>query len=200
MKNPNQRVLVKAARAEGGADSMFYTGSVQLWREDTYIKAERLKAKGQGEQNLTVHAEAAPGGKVESYIQNIRATSDTLDYDDSSGVMKYLGHVEAKKQDMILETPDLTANFRDGNVTEIVASGGVVVTRVDQRGTGERAVYDAATDVVTLTGKNAQVRDKEHGLVQGSTLVMKNKGQTMSVTGGNGERTVTKHPVKNDKK
>jgi LPS export ABC transporter protein LptC/lipopolysaccharide transport protein LptA len=200
MKNPNQRVLVKAARAEGGADSMFYTGSVQLWREDTYIKAERLKATGQGEQNLTVHAEAAPGGKVESHIQNIRATSDTLDYDDSSGVMRYLGHVEAKKQDMILETPDLTANFRDGNVTEIVASGGVVVTRVDQRGTGERAVYDAATDVVTLTGKNAQVRDKEHGLVQGSTLVMKNKGHTVSVTGGNGERTVTRHPVKNDKR
>jgi len=94
----------------------------------------------------------------------------------------------------------LTANFRDGNVTEIVASGGVAVTRADQRGTGERAVYDAATDVVTLTGKNAQVRDKEHGLVQGSTLVMKNKGQNVSVTGGNGDRTVTKHPVKSDKR
>jgi len=200
MKNPNQRVLVKAARAEGGADSMLYSGGVRLWREDTYIKAERLKATGQGDQNLSVHAEAAHGGKVESHIQNIRSTSDTLDYDDSRGVMRYLGHVQAKKQDMILETPDLTANFRDGSVTEIVASGGVVVTRVDQRGTGEHAVYDAATDVVTLTGKNAQVRDKEHGLTQGSTLVMKNKGENVSVTAGSGERTVTKHPVKNERR
>jgi LPS export ABC transporter protein LptC/lipopolysaccharide transport protein LptA len=199
MKNPNERILVKAARAEGGADSMLYTGNVQLWRGDTYIKAERIKAFGQGEKP-NVHAEASLGGKVESRLQNIRATSDTLDYDDSRGVVRYLGHVQAKKQDMILETPDLTANFRDNNVTEIIASGGVVVTRIDQRGTGERAVYDAATDVVTLTGKNAQVRDRERGLVQGPTLVMKNKGETVSVTAGNGERTVTKHPVKSDKK
>src|SRR5262249_33137777 len=120
--------------------------------------------------------------------------------DDSRGVMRYLGHVQAKKQDMILETPDLTANFRDGNVTEIIATGGVFVTRIDQRGTSKRAVYDAATDVVTLTGKNARAHDKEHGLMQGSTLLMTNKGQTVSATSGNGERTVTKHPVKNDKK
>ena len=199
MKNPNERVLVKAARAEGGADSMLYTGNVQLWRGDAYIKAERIRALGQGPK-ANVHAEAASGRKVESHLQNIRATSDTLDYDDSRGVVHYLGHVQAKKQDMILETPDLTASFRDGNVTEIVASGGVVVTRIDQRGTGERAVYDAATDVVTLTGQNAQIRDRERGLVQGSTLTMKNKGEAVSVTAGNGERTITKHPVKNDKK
>jgi LPS export ABC transporter protein LptC len=199
MKNPNERILVKAARAEGGADSMLYIGNVQLWRGDAYIKAERIRAAGQGPK-ANVHAEAASGGKVESHLQNIRATSDTLDYDDSRGVVRYLGHVQAKKQDMILETPDLTANFRDNTVTEIIASGGVIVTRIDQRGTGERAVYDAATDVVTLTGKNAQIRDRERGLVQGSTLTMKNKGETVSVTGGTGERTITKHPVKNDKK
>src|SRR5262245_14958781 len=96
MKNPNQRVLVKAARAEGGADSMLYSGGVQLWREDTYIKAERLKATSQGDQNLTVHAEAVPGGKVESHIQNIRSTSDTLDYDDARGVMRYLRSEERR--------------------------------------------------------------------------------------------------------
>src|SRR5262249_17402131 len=111
MKNPNERILVKAARAEGAADSILYTGNVQLWRGDTYIKAERIKAFGQG-QKPNVHAEAKPGGKVESHLQNIRATSDTLDYDDTHGVVHYLGHVQAKKQDMILETPDLTANFR----------------------------------------------------------------------------------------
>jgi lipopolysaccharide export system protein LptA len=199
MKNPTERVLVKAARAEGGADAMLYTGNVQLWRGDTYIKAERLTASGQGQQNSHLHAEAGPGGKVESYLKNIRATSDTLDYNDSDGVIRYLGQVHARKQDMILETPDLTVHFRDGNVSEIVASGGVTVTRLDQRGTGERAVYDASTDLVTLTGKNAQVRDKER-LVEGPTMIMKNKGQAVSVVGGNGERTTTKHPVKTDKK
>jgi LPS export ABC transporter protein LptC/lipopolysaccharide transport protein LptA len=196
IKNPVEPVLVKAGRAEGGADSVVYTGNVQLWRGDAYIKADRLDASGQGLQNNRLHAEALPGGHVQSNLQAIRATSDKLDYDDARGSARYTGHVRAQKQDMIVETPDMTVSFRDKNVTEIVASGGVAVTRADQRGTGERAVYDAATDVVTLTGKNAQVRDKEHGLVQGPTLTMKNKGASVSVESGNGERTVTKHPIK----
>jgi lipopolysaccharide export system protein LptA len=98
-----------------------------------------------------------------------------------------------------LNTPEMVVHFRDNAVTEIVASGGVEVIRADQRGTGERAVYDAATDVVTLTGKNAQLRDKER-FVQGPTLVIRDKGNSASAEGGNGERTVTRHPVKNDKK
>jgi lipopolysaccharide export system protein LptA len=196
LQNTGEPVLVKAGRAEGGGDSILYTGNVQLWRGDAYIKAERLSATGQGRQNGKMRAEAGPGGRVQSNLQNVRATSDTLDYDEA-GVVRYLGHVRAQKQDMILETPDMTVHYRDNKVTEMVASGGVVVTRAEQRGTGERAVYDAATDVVTLTGKNAQVRDPKLGLVQGSRLTIRNKGQTASAEGGNGERTITKHPVKN---
>ena len=79
----------------------------------------------------------------------------------------------------------------------MAASGGVAVTRADQRGTGERAVYDAATDSITLTGKNAQVRDKAHGLVQGARLIMKAKGEIVTVESGNGDRTMTQHHVEN---
>jgi len=200
IKNAQQPILIKAARAEGASDSILYTGNVQLWRGDAYIRAERLNASAQAQQNSKLHAEAAPGGKVQSHLQKVLAVSDTLDYDDARGVVHYLGHVRAQNQDVILETPDMVVNFRDSNVTEIVASGGVVVTRADQRGTGDRAVYDASTDLVTLTGKNAEVRDKEHGLVQGSELTMNNKGQTVSVTASTGQHTVTKHPVKNERK
>jgi LPS export ABC transporter protein LptC len=199
MKNAREPVLVKADRAESGVDSLLYTGNVQLWRGDAFIRAERLTATGKESQDGTVHAEGGPKSKVQSNLQNMRATSDTLDYDEARGVARYLGHVRAQKQDMILETSDMTAHFRDNMVTEIVASGGVEVMRADQHGTGERAVYDARTDVVTLTGKNVQVRDKEHGLVQGASLTIKNKGQAASVEGGNGERTITRHPLKNDK-
>ena len=200
-KDPKDPVLVKADRAESGDGSMVYTGNVQLWRGDAYIKAGRLTASGQTGQNSKVHAEAPAGGKerVQSTLHNIRATSDTVDYDDSSGVIHYLGHVRAQKQDMILESPDMTVNSRDNAVTEIVASGGVIVTRVDQRGTGDRAVYEAATDVVTLTGKKAQVFDKERGSFQGPSLTMTNKGKTVHGESTHDERTITKHPVKNEK-
>jgi LPS export ABC transporter protein LptC/lipopolysaccharide transport protein LptA len=195
MKNSDQPIKVKAASAEGGSESMLYKGNVQLWRGDTYIKADRLTASGGGEQNTKVHAEAAAGGKVESTLKNVHSKSETLDYDEAGGTVHYTGHVWARKQDMIVEAPDMIVHSHDQTVTEIVASGGVKVTREDQIGTGERAVYDGTTDIVTLTGKPAQVRDPERGLSQGPLLEMLNKAKNVLVQGGNGERTVTQHPV-----
>ena len=195
MKNSDPQILVKAARAEGGSESMLYSGNVQLWRGDTYVKAERLTASGKGEQDSKVHAEAAAGRQVQSTLKNVRSFSDTLDYDEAAGMTHYTGHVRAQKQDMIVEAPDMIAHFRDQNVTDMVASGGVRVTREDQTGTGERAVYDSMTDIVTLTGKNAQVHDPERGTTQGPTVTMQTKNKNVLVKSGNGERTVTQHPV-----
>jgi lipopolysaccharide transport protein LptA len=126
----------------------------------------------------------------------VQTISDTLDYDQAEGTIHYTGHVWAQKQDIIVEAPDMIVHIRDNNVTDMVATGGVKVTREDQIGNGERAVYEAATDIVTLTGKNAQVRDPERGLSQGPLLTMRNKSHNVSVQGGNGERTLTQHPVK----
>jgi LPS export ABC transporter protein LptC/lipopolysaccharide transport protein LptA len=194
MKNSDERVLVKAAKAEGGSDSMLYTGGVQLWRGDTYVKAERLTASGD-QQNSKVHAESPGGGRVQSNLQNVGAKSDSLDYDQAGGTIHYTGNVQAKKQDMIVVAPEMTVHFRDNNVTDMTASGGVKVTREDQIGTGELAVYEAATDVVTLTGKDAQVRDPQ-GLAQGPSVTMRNKGRNVVIQGATGARTTTQHPVK----
>jgi lipopolysaccharide transport protein LptA len=133
---------------------------------------------------------------VQSYLQNVKATSDTMDYDESNGTIHYTGHVWVQKQDMIVEAPDVTVHFQDKTVTQMVGIGGVKVTRSDQSGSGERAVYEQATDLVTLTGKNAQVRDPERGLIQGPTVTMRNRGKNVLVQSGNGERTVSQHPVK----
>ena len=195
MKNSDERVLVKAARAEGGSDAMLYTGNVQLWRGDTYVKAERLTASGD-QQNSKVHAESSGKGRVQSNLQNVRATSDSLDYDQTAGTIYYAGNVQAQKQDMIVTAPEMTVHFRDKDVTEIAASGGVKVTRDDQTGNGDRALYDAATDVVTLTGKPAQVLDRERGWSKGPTVTMRKKEKSVLIQGGRGERTTTQHPVK----
>jgi lipopolysaccharide export system protein LptA len=194
MKNSDQQVLVKAQRGEGNASSMACAGNVQLWRGDAYIRADRLESYGQDKQSMRVHAE----GSVQSILQSVRANSDKLDYDDAMGVAHYQGKVRAQKDNMVMESPDVTVNFRDRNLTDLTATGGVKATRADQDGIGEMAVYDAATDVITLSGKNAQVQDKEHGLIKGSRLTMKKNGESVSVEGGNGDRTLTRHPVKNE--
>jgi lipopolysaccharide export system protein LptA len=187
-RDSGEPVLVSAARAEGGADRITYTQNVQLWRGSAYIKAERLEAFS---RNNSLHAE----GGVHSNIEGVRATSDKLDYDDGSRLAHYTGNVRAEKQGSILETRDMTARLRDKDVEQIVAAGGVVVTQGDRRGTGEQAVYESATESVTLTGQNAEVFDKEQGTVHGTRLVMNTKGDSVTAEGGKGGRSVTKHPV-----
>jgi lipopolysaccharide transport protein LptA len=195
MKNSDQKLLVKAEHGEGNAESMLYTGGVRLWRGDAYIRADRLESLGQDKQKMRVRAE----GNVQSILQAVRANSEKLEYDDTQGVAHYSGKVHAQKNDMIVESPDIVVNFQNQNLTDLTATDGVTAIRADQRGTGEQAVYIAANDTITLTGKNAQVRDKEHGLIQGSRLIMKKNIQAVSVEGGNGDRTLTQHPVKKAK-
>jgi lipopolysaccharide transport protein LptA len=191
-KNSGEPVLVRSSRAQGAGDTIIYTENVQLWRgNNTNIKAQRLEAS-------TKDNRFTADGKVESKFEAIRASSDKLDYDDSRGEAHYTGNVRAQKQDMILQTRDMRVKLgqKDKDVEEIVGTGGVVVTRGEQRGTGDRAVYNAQTDVVTLTGKPAEVHDKEHGSAQGDRLTMMRGGDTMAVESENGGRAVTKHPVK----
>jgi len=186
-KNSGDPLLVTAARAQGDANAMLYTGNVQLWRGNAYIKADRLDASSDNR----LHAE----GKVQSNLEAIHAQSDMLDYNEDQRTAHYAGNVRAQKQDMILQARDMTAKLREKDVQEIVATEGVIVTQSDRRGIGDKAVYDASAQSVTLTGKNAEVHDKEHGTVRGTRLIMKTTGETMVVEGGVGDRSVTKHTV-----
>jgi lipopolysaccharide transport protein LptA len=187
-KGSAEPVLVTAARAEGGADTIIYSQGVQLWRGAAHIQAERLEVSS---RNNSLRA----AGQVRSSIEGVRATSDTLEYDDASRIAHYAGNVRAEKQDMILLSRDMTARLRDKDVEQIVATGGVVVVQGDRRGSGEQAVYESKTESVVLTGQNAQVSDKEQGNVNGTRLVMSTKGDSMAAEGGTSGRSVTKHKV-----
>ncbi|HYR89795.1 MAG TPA: LPS export ABC transporter periplasmic protein LptC [Terriglobia bacterium] len=190
-KDAAEPVLVTSSRAQGTGDTIVYTENVHLWRGNTTnIKAQRLEIS-------TKDNRFKADGKVESKFEAIRASSDKLDYDDSRGEAHYTGNVHAKKQDVTLASNDMRVKLSEAtkDVEEIVGTGGVVVTRGEQHGKGDRAVYNAQTDIVTLTGKPAEVRDKEHGSAQGDRLTMKKTSDTMAVEGENGGRAVTRHPV-----
>jgi lipopolysaccharide transport protein LptA len=187
-RNAAEPVLVTAAAAEGGADSISYSHNVQLWRGTAYIQAEGLQVST---RNNSLHAE----GGVRSTIEGVRATSDKLDYDDADRTAHYAGNVRAEKQGMILQTRDMRARLRDKDVEQIVATGDVVITQGDRRGKGEQAVYEVKTESVTLTGANAEVYDKEQGTVRGTRLVMNTKGDSMAAEGQRGGRAITRHTV-----
>jgi lipopolysaccharide transport protein LptA len=187
-RDSGEPVLVTAASAEGGANQVTYTKDVQLWRGNAYIRAEKLDLSS---RDNSLHAV----GRVQSYIEGIKASSDRLDYDSGSRVAHYAGNVLARKNDMVLQTADMTARLRDKDVEQIVATGGVVITQGDRRGAADQAVYETATESVILTGQNAEVYDKEQGTVHGKRLTMNTKGDRMAAEGGKDGRSVTKHPV-----
>lgn len=187
-KSGDERALVTAGRAEGGADTVIYTDNVQLWRGTAWLKAQKLEASSKENR---FHAE----GSVQSMMDAVRASSDRLDYDDKLRTAHYTGKVHAQKQNMILETADMTVRIRDNEVSDIVALGNVVLTQGDQRGTGDEAVYDASAEIVTLTGRNAEVYDKLRGVVRGSRLVINRSGSEMAVLSDNPGRTTTKYKV-----
>lgn len=187
-KNSGEPVLVTAASAQGNADAFVYTDNVQLWRGNAYIKSDRLEVS-------TMDNSLKAEGHVQSTLEAIRAVSDKLEYNDGDRLAHYSGNIRAQKQDMILETRDMTVKRGEKDVSEIVAAGGVTVTQGGQRGTGDKAIYNAAGQNVTLTGKPAQIVDRQRGSTQGSRLVMDTSGKKVTVEGGESP-AVTKRQIK----
>lgn len=186
-KRSDEPVLVTAGRVEGKADSLLYMDDVQLWRANAYVQASRLEIFS---HDNSLHAE----GDVQSNIGQVRALCDKLDYDDAGHIAHYAGNVRAQRKDMVLRAGNMILKLRDKDVEEITITDGVVVEQGSRQGLGDKGVYDAATQSVTLTGQNAEVRDTERGVVRGSRLVMKTNGDSATVEGGSNQ-SVTRHTI-----
>ena len=182
-------LVVTSSKAEGDENAIVYTGAVELWRSDSYIKADRLNGST---KNRTFQAE----GNVRSDVGAVRATSDRLNYDDAGETAHYIGNVKAQRKNLRLEAADMTAKVSGGQLSDIVAQGGVVVTQGDRRGTGDSAVYNAKTEEVVLTGQQAEVTDPREGTVRGTRLTMNNGGDRIQVETEQGGRVTSKLKVR----
>lgn len=72
-----------------------------------------------------------------------------------------------------------SAGMASGDIDHIIAEGEVHFVRpdLDQRARGDRAVYEAATDAVTMTGN--VVLTNTNGVLRGDSLVLQvGKGRT----------------------
>jgi lipopolysaccharide transport protein LptA len=191
--NGTEKILVKAARAEGDSDKVVYTGTVQspvqLWRDDAWISAERLDASSKENRFRA-------SGSVQSRMNKVRASSETLDYDDAQKTAVYTGKVSAQQRKMLVETDSMTVSIMGNAVSKIVARRNVVVKQGNQQGTGDEATYDAASETVVMTGSSARFVDKPQGIdVKGPRLVISTSGEKMSVQSTGQQRTTTKYKV-----
>ncbi len=184
-KNGAEPVLVSAGRAQGDANRVVYTSGVRLWRENAYIQADRLEAS---KADNVLRAD----GNVQSTFDTVRTTAGKLRYDDRRRTAYYTENVRVQKQDLQIDTREMTIKLGENEVEEILARGDVVVVSHERQARGDEAIYDARNDRVILTGKNAQVFDKNQGLVEGSRLVMDAKGDRISVEGDQNRRAAAK--------
>jgi len=92
-------------------------------------------------------------------------TSDTLLLKSDQRIFTYSGNVIVKHGDMTLASDLLEGSYDDQNqVKQLLAKSNVVITKgADIRATSQQAVYDKATETVTLTDNPALTQ-------KGSTL------------------------------
>ena len=200
-----ERVVVKSARGQRDGDSMIYTGRVRVWRGDSTIEADSVKAN---DKDNTFHAE----GHVKSQMDVFEARADALDYASSGSAggsgggsntdkqsAHYTGNVQAWKRDpkgeMRLNSREMTLNIAAGAVTDATAEGSVDLRQGARHGTGDKAVYNKAADETILSGQNAMVTDPKQGESHGTRLLVKNGGDVVVMEGPPAGRVVSKFKV-----
>ncbi|MCO6430763.1 MAG: hypothetical protein J5J00_07870 [Deltaproteobacteria bacterium] len=79
--------------------------------------------------------------------------SDNLTLKSEERLFIYSGQVEVKQGDMILNSDTLEGRYsKDNKIEQLVAKDNVIIVKGDGiRANSQRAVYDAATETVTLT-------------------------------------------------
>lgn len=80
-----------------------------------------------------------------------------------------------------------------GQVDHMTASGHVILTSEDRRGTGERLEYTGATGEYVLTGTATsppRMTDPARGTVTGAALIFRSRDDSVSIDGG-GQKTTT---------
>jgi lipopolysaccharide transport protein LptA len=87
-------------------------------------------------------------GKEPTYIK-----SDSLTLKSGERVFIYPGNVEVKQGDMTLTSDLLEGRYSEDNkIQQLIASSKVVIVKGENiKGNSEKAIYDAATDTVTMT-------------------------------------------------
>ena len=80
--------------------------------------------------------------------------------DDRANQVIFSGGVIVNQADLRIQSDRMLVNFTDGGSLEIqriTATGGVVITRGDERASGDNAIYDFNRRIITMAG-NVRLR------------------------------------------
>lgn len=96
------------------------------------------------------------GGVAHDSDQPVEAVSDTLTIDQTNGRALFSGNVIIIQGDLRIAAEDVEVIYSDldgeRSVDEVIATGGVLITRGEDAAEGEDAVYSVAAGILTMTG------------------------------------------------
>jgi lipopolysaccharide export system protein LptA len=97
------------------------------------------------------------------------------------------GNATATQGDMTLSAQKMTAHYTaaddPGNIRELTATGGVVITAAPYRAEGEQASYDPAAGIATLTGGALRVTGPDAMLTAQKEIAFDRKAHTLTAEG-----------------
>lgn len=96
------------------------------------------------------------GGVAHDSNQPVEAISDTLTIDQTNGRALFSGNVIIIQGDLRIAAQDVEVIYTDQDgersVDEVIATGGVLITRGEDAAEGTDAVYAVAAALLTMTG------------------------------------------------
>ena len=107
-------------------------------------------------QPATAQVAIGFGGVAHESNQPVEAVSDNLTIDQTNGRALFSGNVIIIQGDLRIAAEDVEVIYSDidgqRGVDEVIATGGVLITRGEDAAEGEDAVYSVAAATLTMTG------------------------------------------------
>jgi lipopolysaccharide export system protein LptA len=214
-------VNAESMTAHSNPDTAVYNGNARLWQDVNLVqapsiefhKAERMviASSPQTQQVATTLVQTDSSGKATP----VTVTSNHLVYVDAERQAHYEGDVTVRGQDMTVtskrmdvflepasqdpsrvagQNPAPNSGLR-AKLEKIIASGSVILTQPNRRGTGDRLVYTASDDKFVLTGGPPSIFDAEHGKITGVSLTLYRLSDRVVVKGDSSSPAVTQTRV-----
>jgi len=139
----------------------------------------------------TTSAATATKKKDDNKDKPVDIEADKMEIQDKENKAIFTGNVHAKRPDVTLDCDLLVVDFVDAKqaygtskteVTNLDATGNVVIVTERQKITGEHATMDPRTDVLVVTGNVVLTQGKT--VLRGPKLNANLKTNKMDMTGG----------------
>jgi lipopolysaccharide export system protein LptA len=216
-------VTAKSMQARRDSGVALYSGAARLWQGPNVVQASTIRFDRDGRSMVAegIAGGESPAGPVTTVLVQTGAdgkttvvtiTSRHLTYADSERRIHFDGGVIMRNTDATItgegldvylaQSKQATSNqvlthqsTTPSRLEKAIAHGGIVITQLTRRATGETLTYLAAEDKFTLEGGPPSIFDAERGQITGDSLTFFRHDDRVLVEGKANSPVITKTRV-----